>query len=622
MGRFLLLVLILQMVGSVCVATENTETKPKDAIPEIKGIPYKVSWSSTLDPDLLTILKAESTLIKLEDKLPASRGWIVKRAEKDVGHFKKILAAHGYFSGQVDFKLFEGRRPVHVKLKVHPGPRYKISGLTLLSSDNSDLMNKQSLRLTSDVVGIKPGDFVDLAKIYESREKIKKYFQHIGYPFVEIQNPEGTIDHEKKELSIVYHVTSGFLAHIQETNVEGLTHLSAQFIKNRVLWQNGQTYDQKLVDKTKRRLIETGLLASVVITAEKVPSQNSTSSKEEDIIMRIKTTESAPRSISAGARFATSEGIGGNLSWHHNNLHGGGESLGASLKSSKKEKSAKLSYNLPDFLSPRQNLLNEISFNRERTRAYVGKTVDIGTRIQRPLTDIVTGSAGLVWETGRIRREDTTYNYHLLGVPGELKIDGSNDFLNPTQGVRTDIRITPYLGKLNTSHGMTITQGSLTGYLPFMTNELGESDCVFAGFVKGGSIFIKTVDFVPPNKRFYAGGGGSVRGYGYQLLGPVDTQSSPIGGRSLAEIGTELRFKTSETIGFVTFFEGGSVSFNETPDFRGRHMLWGTGFGVRYYSSIGPIRADIGFPLKRRKDTNGKPIDSAFQFYISIGQAF
>ena len=139
----------------------------------------------------------------------------------------------------------------------------------------------------------------------------------------------------------------------------------------------------------------------------------------------------------------------------------------------------------------------------------------------------------------------------------------------------------------------------------------------------GSSKVKKSLDFVPPNKRFYAGGGGSVRGYGHQLLGPLDTQNVPLGGRSLAEVGTELRIKTTETIGFVTFLEGGSVSVNKMPDFRGRNMLWGTGFGARYYSAVGPIRLDIAFPLKRRKDpSSGKAIDAAFQFYISVGQAF
>lgn len=604
-------------------AEETKGPLSKDAIvPEVKGLRYEVTWSSSLDSKILDALKAESSLVKLADKPPAARGGVIKRAQKDIEQFKKVLAAHGYFSGHVDFKIYENHKPIRVKFQVHPEERYKIAQLTLVSSDNAELMAKQSVKLTYDVIGIKPGDFVDLAKIHSSREKIKKYFQHIGYPFVEVEDPQAIINKEKKELQIIYHLTTSFLARIQGTKVKGLKKLSPQFVKNRVLWHSGESYDQKMVDKTRRRLIETGLLSSVTIKVEKAPTQTSLSSKEKDVIMHVKTTEAPPRSVGAGARFSTSEGVGGNLSWSHNNLYGSGERLGASLKSSKKEKSAKLGYDVPDFFSPQQKLMNEVSLIRERNRAYVGRTFNVGTRVQRPFNDAVGGSVGLLWEAGRIRREEVTYNTHLLGVPGEVKIDGSNDLLNPTEGGRADIKVTPYFGRLNTTNGMTITQGNLTGYLPFMRNELGESDGVVAGFVKGGSVFIKSLDYIPPNKRFYAGGGGSVRGYGHQLLGPLDSQNIPLGGRSLAEIGTELRIKTSETIGFVTFLEGGSVSVNKMPDFRGRNMLWGTGIGARYYSPVGPIRLDIGFPLKRRKDSAGKAIDAPVQFYISVGQAF
>jgi translocation and assembly module TamA len=168
---------------------------------------------------------------------------------------------------------------------------------------------------------------------------------------------------------------------------------------------------------------------------------------------------------------------------------------------------------------------------------------------------------------------------------------------------------------------MVIGLSKLSAYLPFDMNEVGESRCVLASFIKGGSIFHQPLDAIPPNKRFYSGGGGSIRGYAHQLVGPLDSQSIPLGGKSLAEIGTEIRFKTTETIGFVSFIEGGAVTEGRTPEFT-RNPLWGAGVGFRYYSLLGPVRVDVAFPLKRRKDLNGKFIDSAFQLYLSIGQAF
>ncbi len=624
MNRFLVTCLCFVLLYGVCLHAEETASKTetsKTEVPKVEGIAYEIKWPS-IDQELLEALKTESSLVKLEKRPPSSQSGLIKRAERDVDQFKKVLAAHGYFSGHVSFVIDNEVTPVLVKFKVNLGERYKISHITLLAHDNVHIMENQTVTLTADVVGVHLGEYVNLAKIHAGKERIKKYFQHIGYPFVEVSDPEAVINHEKAELQIIYRLQTGLIARIADTKIEGLTHLSPDFVKNRVLWHSGQQYDQYQVDKTKRKLIETGLLATVTITPEKALTQEN-GAKEEKIIMRIKTSEGAPRAFSAGARFSTAEGAGAHLGWDHNNLRGNGEHLGIALDPSKRESKAKIAYDIPDFLSPRQKWMNEVSAVREITRAYTGRTYNVGTRIQRPLNDYLGGSIGLMGEAGRIWREQTLYNTRLVGFPGELKLDASDDLLNPTRGVRADGRIIPYLGKLNKSQGMTVTQGNVSAYLPFMTNEIGESRGVLAGFVKGGSIFIKSLDLIPPNKRFYAGGGGSIRAYDYQMLGPLDSQYIPLGGRSLAEVGAELRIKTTETIGFVTFFEGGSVSENKMPDFRGKNMLWGTGVGLRYYSAVGPIRLDLAFPLKRRRVVgSGKHIDAPFQFYISIGQAF
>ena len=122
-------------------------------------------------------------------------------------------------------------------------------------------------------------------------------------------------------------------------------------------------------------------------------------------------------------------------------------------------------------------------------------------------------------------------------------------------------------------------------------------------------------DRIPADERFYAGGGGSIRGYSYQSVGPL-VGGEPLGGRSLLELSLELRFKMTESIGVVTFLDGGNTFESEFPDFS-ESLVWGTGVGLRFYTSFGPFRLDVGFPLDRRDE-----IDDAFQVYLSIGQAF
>ena len=139
---------------------------------------------------------------------------------------------------------------------------------------------------------------------------------------------------------------------------------------------------------------------------------------------------------------------------------------------------------------------------------------------------------------------------------------------------------------------------------------------ILAARAKLGMMAGDSANAIPAPKRFYSGGGGSVRGYQYQTVGPLDANNDPIGGRSLLEVGFEARVKITDSIGIVPFIEGGNVYESMAPDFSGE-FLWGAGLGFRYYTAIGPIRLDVAVPLNKRPN-----VDDSYQIYISIGQAF
>ncbi len=583
-----------------------------------QGLVYETLWSELLDGEIKSVLQQESILMKLEHRPPISLAGLAKRCKKDEESFKKGLAAIGYFKGKIEFDVNEDKAPLRVNVKITPGPRYKIGEIKIDCSDNPQVLSMLMPLILADITHVKPGDFVNLEKVLKGSQRLKKYLQTMGYPFAEVSEPQGKIDDKKQTLDVIYTITPYTLARIDSTHVEGLNNIEESYIRNRLLWKEGEVFNQEKIDKSRRKLLETGLLSSVVITTEK---KGDAKDGYQPVNVLVKTSEGAARAVGVGAQYSTSEGIGGHLFWYSDNVARHGQHLGASFRSSKREMRAKLSYDVPDFGQPLQILRNEALLLRERTRAYSGRTYSTGFSLEHPLNDYFKAALGLVGEVGRIRRQEVTYRTRLLGTPGKLKADFTDDLLDPTHGIRAELKVTPYYGRIGRSNSMVIGSSTLSAYVPFATNEIGESRCVLAGFIKGGSIFNQPLEAVPPNKRFYAGGSGSIRGYGYQLLGPLDGQSIPTGGRSLAEAGAEIRIKTTETIGFVSFIEGGSVKAERVPGFS-KNLLWGAGFGFRYYSPLGPIRADIAFPLERRKDSNGKRIDSAFQLYLSVGQAF
>ncbi len=134
-----------------------------------------------------------------------------------------------------------------------------------------------------------------------------------------------------------------------------------------------------------------------------------------------------------------------------------------------------------------------------------------------------------------------------------------------------------------------------------------------AGRARVGSIVGAARDDIAPSRRYYSGGGGSVRGFGYQQLGPKDIDDKPVGGRSLTEFALEARYRLGN-YGIVPFFDAGRVGEASTPSIK--NMRYGAGIGVRYYTNFGPFRIDVATPINRQ------PGESKIALYISIGQAF
>ncbi|MGH7089939.1 MAG: BamA/TamA family outer membrane protein, partial [Stellaceae bacterium] len=96
--------------------------------------------------------------------------------------------------------------------------------------------------------------------------------------------------------------------------------------------------------------------------------------------------------------------------------------------------------------------------------------------------------------------------------------------------------------------------------------------------------------------------------------GPLNSFGVPVGGRSSLEAGAEFRWRFTETLGIVPFFDAGNVYPTNLPN--RFSFFYSAGIGLRYYTAIGPIRLDLAFPIEKR------PSDAPFQVYISIGQAF
>ena len=196
--------------------------------------------------------------------------------------------------------------------------------------------------------------------------------------------------------------------------------------------------------------------------------------------------------------------------------------------------------------------------------------------------------------------------YFIGGVSGQLGLDFSDSLLNPTKGFRVTTLIEPEGSIKNGFTPYVRARVDASGYYPF-------GGFVLAGRVRFGTIQGATLNDLAPSRRFYAGGGGSVRGFAYQKLGPLDPNGDPIGGRSLTEGSIEGRYRFGN-YGVVAFLDAGQAYASTTPQFT--DLRYGVGIGGRFYTNFGPLRLDVATPLARRKG------EGLINVYVSIGQAF
>ena len=153
-----------------------------------------------------------------------------------------------------------------------------------------------------------------------------------------------------------------------------------------------------------------------------------------------------------------------------------------------------------------------------------------------------------------------------------MLFDKSDDLLNPTKGYRLKLNVSPEASIRGAARPYLRTMVEVTGYYP-VSNSL-----VIAGRARAGSIAGIDRDDLAPSRRYYGGGGGSVRGYGYQRLGPFDPNGDPVGGRSLNEFAIEARYRFGD-YGIVPFFDAGNAYESVLP--KASDLRYGAGIGGR-----------------------------------------
>lgn len=596
------------------------------AAPPAWAIEYGVDFAPMADDDLAAAVRDSSRLLALagEAEGPGAAG-LIRRAEADRDRFLQALRSLGYYDGAVTVRVgdlpldtprladrvAEMAEPVAVTVDVLPGDRYRVGALDIVDAraGGSDL----SVAIDRAALGLAPGDPARSDHILRAEARLRDQMRRAGHPYAEVPVRQVIVDRAAGTVDIAFAIEPGPAATMGEVAFAGLEQVDPAFASGRVPFRPGDPYEPRLIEELRADLFATNVFSSVrTVTGEEL-------TPDGRLPVLVEVEEGPRRFAGIAASYATSEGIVGEAYWGHRNLFGAAESIRFTVSAGgfldnrpeRADLGFRADFRKPDFLVRRQDLIAEAAIARAYQEAFDSDAVTLGAGLERRFSRTLSGSAMARFTGGAVTDADGRQALYIASLPVELRIDDTDNPLDPTEGYRLRATVTP--SQVSGDRRQTVLSARLSGSAYLDLSDSGWSVLAVRGAV--GGMYTGDDRLPPAPLRFFSGGGGSVRGFDFQSLGPRDARGRARGGRSLIEGGIELRQRVTETIGIVPFVEAGTVYDSAVPDFS-EELRVAAGLGLRYYTSFGPLRLDVATPLTRRSGERG------FSVYLSLGQSF
>jgi len=566
-------------------------------------IVYEVRFEGVADPAFLETLQSLSDVVNMQEDAPASLLHLRRRATRDEERFLKALNANAYYGGSVSTEILEERSPVIIIFKIAPGEQYVLRRAEIVRDDAKTPI---AVELPApETLGLVVGKPALAAPIVAVEDQLLRFLRDRGFPQPSIVDRDVLVDHATKEAFVTYRLDTGPHAVFGPVAIEGLEKVQERVVLQHLAWKPGEVFSREKLEETQNAIYRSGLFSSVrVETGEEVNAAG-------EVPVQLKLAERKHRTVSAGLEYRSDEGPAARFRWEHRNMRGLGRRLTLESTLSSQIYQLRADYFRSYFRRPEQSLRYELEIAEEDTDAFTSSRISSNVWVDRQVTERLSLGLGLGLRLSEVEQLGKQETYQLLSVPLQLKWDGSDDPLNPTTGLRVRVQVAPYVDIFGSDTRFIKTELNVSHYWQMG----GNPDWILATRARLGSILSYEIEHVPPDVRFYAGGGGSVRGFPYQKVGPI-LDGDPVGGRSVIEGAVELRRRITKQIGLAVFVDGGMVYAPSVPDFEA-NPRFGAGIGIRYFTPIGPIRFDIATPINPSDD-----VDERVQFYISIGQSF
>jgi translocation and assembly module TamA len=617
--------------------------------------PYKVEIASTGNGELDSTLKATSDLQGLRSSAPVSPFGLIARARSDVDRLTTAAESFGYYQCKVairinnialsDPRLGEtltalGKgQTAQVAIGFSLGPVYTVRKVEI---EGELPANVNAI----EVIGLHSGEPAVASAVLAGGSRLLSTLQEQGYAFAKVDPPVAYEAAEAPVLDLSYHVETGSQVNIGEIRIQGLKRIHESLLRNRLTLHTGDRFRPSAVDRARKDLLAMNVFGQVSVQI------GTATDATGGVPVTFKIRERLRHAVSLNAAFSSDLGGSGGATWTDRNVFGNAEQLslsasvinlgGSDTNGSGYDASAK--YTIPEFYHRDQSLTFSLVALKQSLQAYDQTSRSAGVALARKLSNVWSVSAGLTATDDHIT-QGSIFNYTLIALPLSVAYDSTDvptPLDDPSHGYRASVQLTPTVAIGHPDSTFLIAQIKGAGYFDLhwlFGEDPGRSVLALralAGQALGAGEFS-----LPPDQRFYGGGSGTIRGYAYQAVGPLFPmlnctgltgtaqrscnaaellQGYPIGGTAITAGSIEFRQRFGASWGAAAFVDAGQVSakLKFLPD----ELRLGAGLGVRYFTPIGPVRADIAVPLQRHASNVSPYNDGAFQVYIGLGPAF
>ncbi|HLK39770.1 MAG TPA: outer membrane protein assembly factor BamA [Polyangiaceae bacterium] len=592
--------------------------------------------------------------------------------ERDVLMLSALYYDKGYLSVQIAtprVMLTPDREGIDITIAIHEGPRFKIRQLRVYERDNEarevePLGGRRALR---EMIGAHSGDFFNRAQLIKDLQAVRTLYRDAGYANVEAE-PETELDPVHEQVDIVIPIHRGELVHVERIEVKGNTKTRDKVIRREMEIEEGQLFSETRLETSKRRVTALGYFDRVDVSTQ----QGSTPDK---MIINIEVAEKPTGTFQIGAGFSSIESFIATAQIQQANLFGNGQALALQAQVSALRQLVTLRFFEPYFLDSDWNANVELydtlyvfpNFARRSAggaltfgyaliqpwlRLSLTATTEWDSVDTNPTNTFFGASPGFVSVFQQLPLANLFNSGRVFSIRPSITYDTRDNRLFPTSGIY--LQASTELASEAFGSEFNYLRHRFTGrfYYPLGGNT-GQPG---SGFVlklntEWGLITSPDPAGVPIFQRYFLGGILDVRGFYLRSIGPrlpltstLDPNAPPIanganiGGNMEAYTNLELEFPIIDKVGIrgVVFFDAGNAwnledQFCKTtpapqfdrvvspcftfPDSLG-FVRTSTGFGIRWFSPLGPLRFEWGFPL------SPLPYENASDFEFTIGNFF